>query len=198
MDARTLVSEAPADFERDDRWDEVWEGVLVVSPIPNVEHQRIGTRLSRAFLEAIEDEGLGMVLHGTNVSDRGQGWVQNYRCPDIAVNLTGTTARDWNTHWEGGPDFAVEIVSPSDRSREKLDFYAKVGVRELLVIDCKPWRLELYRLTDGVLHSAGTVAPGQADRLDSAVLPLRFRLDSGLDRPSIVVLHEDGVRSWTA
>ncbi|WP_435022116.1 Uma2 family endonuclease [Tundrisphaera sp. TA3] len=197
MDARTLVPSAPSDFERDDRWDEVWEGVLFVSPIPNVEHQRIGTRLSRAFLEAIEDDGLGMVLHGTNVSDRGQGWVQNYRCPDIAVYLVGNPSRDWNTHWEGGPDFAVEIVSPADRSREKLDFYAKVGVRELLVIDRKPWRLELYRLGDGVLTSAGSIEPGQANLLDSEVLPLKLRLDAGTPRPTIAVIHDDGLRRWT-
>ena len=27
-----------------DRWDEVWEGVYVVSPLPNTEHQKISLR----------------------------------------------------------------------------------------------------------------------------------------------------------
>jgi len=49
----------------------------------------------------------------------------------------------------GGPDFAVEILNPGDRTPEKLPFYASVNVRELLVVDRDPWSLELFRLCDG-------------------------------------------------
>ena len=53
------------------------------------------------------------------------------------------------TFWYGGPDFAVEVISPFDRSRKKFEFYARVGVRELLLVNRKPWSLELYRLDRG-------------------------------------------------
>ena len=195
MDSRVQSPKALA--RPDDRFDEVWDGVRVVSPYPNNQHQRIATRLSRALLEAIEDPGLGVVLNGANVSDRHEGWGQNYRGPDIAVYLEGTTARDWDSHWEGGPDFAVEIVSPNDRSREKLEFYASVGVREVLFIDRKPWMLELSRAADGVLASVGSVDDGSTEVTASDVLPLSFRLVAGSPRPTIEVIHVDGVRRWT-
>jgi Uma2 family endonuclease len=131
------------------------------------------------------------------VSDRAAGWTHNYRIPDVAVFLRGTSARSLGTHWLGGPDFVVEVVSPEDNSRAKLGFYAKVGTRELLVIDRDPWGLELYRLADGVLASVGVVGPEPPGRPASAVLPLGFGLIAGEERPGVEVVHEDG-RRWVA
>ena len=85
------------------------------------------------------------VFAGCNVSDQPKRWKRNYRCPDVAVFLPGNPAEDRKTHWFGGPDFAVEIISRFDRSREKFGFYKSVGVRELLLVDRHPWALELYR-----------------------------------------------------
>jgi Uma2 family endonuclease len=63
--------------------------------------------------------------------------------PDVVVALAGGQAKDCGTHWCSGPDFVVEIRSPSEDPRDKLDFYAAVGTREVLVIDRDPWALEL-------------------------------------------------------
>ena len=76
---------------------------------------------------------------GCNVSDQPERWKRNYRCPDVAVFLPGNPAEDRGTHWYGGPDFAAEVHSRFDRSRKKFGFYAKVGVRELLLVDRHPW-----------------------------------------------------------
>jgi Uma2 family endonuclease len=132
------------------------------------------------------------------VSDIEDQWEHNYRSPDVVVYLNGTTARDFGTHWVGGPDFCVEIVSRNDRSRDKLDFYAKVGTRELLVVDRFPWGLELYRLQDGVLTLVGESTLGQPNILIGEVLPLTFRLVEGDPRPKIEVVHADGVQRWSA
>jgi Uma2 family endonuclease len=179
-----------------DRWDEVWDGVYIIMPDPNVEHQVIVGRLVIFIGIVIDLPGLGGVFPGVNVSDRVDDWTKNYRCPDVAVYLRGNPAVDCGTHWRGGPDFAVEIVSPEDRSREKLDFYARVGVRELLLIDRAPWRLELYRLRKTKLARAGMSTPEQPKALASAVLPLSFRLLPGESRPGIEVAHSDGQRRW--
>ncbi len=128
----------------EDHWDEVWEEVYVLMPNPNVEHQDIATGLSTVLRIAVDWTGLGKVFQGINVSDRVDDWTQNYHCPDVAVYLHGNPAVNCGTHWRGGPDFAVEIVSPDDRSREKLGFYARVEVRELLLIDRAPWSVEYY------------------------------------------------------
>jgi Uma2 family endonuclease len=138
-----------------DRFDEVWDGVYIVSPGAGDQHQKIGGKLYIALDATIESPGLGEVRQIPNVSDRQKGWRQNYRCPDVAVFLKGTSAICKGAYWVGGPDFAVEVISPYDRSRKKLDFYANVGVRELLLVDRKPWCLELYRLQDGKLVLVG-------------------------------------------
>lgn len=181
-----------------DHHDEVWDGVYIVSPDPNDQQQDIVGKLYLSFELAIGSVGLGLVRPGINVSDRDEGWTRNYRCPDVAVFLNGTTARNRDSHWQGGPDFAVEVISPRDRSRRKFDFYARVGVRELLMVDRKPWALELYRLGDGVLALVGKSTLDRPEVLTSEVLPLTFRLAAGEPRPRIEVVHADGLQRWSA
>src|SRR5207253_305814 len=81
-------------------------------------------------------------------------------------------ARDCGTHWCGGPDFCVEIASPGDRSRDKLAFYAGIGVRELLLVDRDPWALELFRLSAGRLEPVGRSDLSKQDALPSPVVPV--------------------------
>jgi Uma2 family endonuclease len=179
-----------------DRFDEVWEGVYMMAPLANNEHQFFATELGLICREVVLWPDDGVVYVGINISDREEGWKKNYRCPDVAVYLKGTRAKDCGTHWLGGPDFGVEVVSPNDRSRDKLDFYAKVGVRELLIVDRKPWRLELYRLDKGQLRLVGTSTPKQPVVLASEVLPLTFALQAGKPRPRLVVTAAAGGRNW--
>lgn len=179
-----------------DRYDEVWDGVYVMSPLANDEHQWLVGKFFRVFDEAIGDAGLGEVRPGVNVSDRVKGWRKNYRCPDVAVKLNGGLARIFKNHWVGGPDFVVEIVSTRDRTREKLDFYAAIGTREVLVIDREPWSLELYALSEGRLTSAGTFRVGSPIALASEVLPLTFRLIEAEPTPKIEVAHPETGRKW--
>jgi Uma2 family endonuclease len=179
-----------------DRFDEVWDGVYVMSPLANNEHQLFAFELGWIVRAVVPHPQAGTVFTGVNVSDREKGWKKNYRCPDVAAFLQGTTAKDCGTHWCGGPDFGVEVVSPKDRSREKLGFYAKVGTRELLIVDRKPWRLELYRLEDGHMNLVGISTPKNPVVFASAVLPLTFQLVAGKPRPQLVVRTADGTRSW--
>jgi hypothetical protein len=179
-----------------DRYDEVWDGVYRMSPLANDEHQRLATDLSTVFNLAIGFPGLGQVRAGVNVSDRAKGWRETYRCPDVAVKLNGGRARSLKNHWAGGPDFAVEIVSPGDRSRQKLDFYAAIGTRELLIVDREPWALELYGLRDGRLASMGVSRAGSPATLASEVVPLSFRLAESEPTPRIEVTHRDTGQSW--
>src|SRR5947208_2767487 len=115
---------------RSDRFDEVWDGVYFMPPLPNNEHQFFQTQLAVVLQLALGSVDQGTAYAGVNVSNREKGWQKNYRCPDVAVILPGCKAKNCGTHWFGGPDFAVEILSPKDRSREKLPFYSSVGVRE--------------------------------------------------------------------
>lgn len=179
-----------------DRFDEVWEGVYMMAPLANNEHQSLAFRLAVVIQSVVPFPDASEVYVGVNVSDREKDWKKNYRCPDVGVFLKGTQAVNCGTHWWGGPDFAAEVVSPKDRSRDKLRFYAKVGVRELLVIDRQPWRLELYRLDKAVLKLAGVSNRRRPDSLESEVLPQTFRLAAGGKRLAIQISHSDGIQQW--
>lgn len=179
--------------------DEVWDGVLVVPPNANNEHQRMVGDLVYAVRSGMLLSGLdGAVLPGTNVSDRDEDWVTNYRDPDLAVYLDGNPAQNRDTHWVGGPDLLAEISSPGEDPRLKLGFYAKVNTREVLVIDRKPWVLELYQLRGSAMASAGRSALPDPAALASGVLPLTFRLRDGSPRPAVVVTHAGTGQVWTA
>ena len=179
-----------------DRYDEVWDGVYVMSPLANVEHQILATQLAAVIQMAIGVGDAGIAIAGVNVSDREVDWTKNYRCPDVAVILKGCAAKNCGTHWFGGPDFLVEIVSPDDLSRQKFDFYASIKVRELLIVDRMPWALELYRLEAEELQSVGRTTVESPIQLQSTVLPLNFRLIPGTVRPVIEVMHNDGRQAW--
>jgi Uma2 family endonuclease len=182
-----------------DKFDEVWDGVYVMAPLANIEHQQLMSNLSAAFINAFAAQPEVRVFAGVNVSDRKRNWKKNFRCPDVAVVLPGSRAVDCDTFYFGGPDFVVEIVSDYDRSREKFDFYARVEVREMLLIDRDPWQLELYRLEDSVLKLVGTSEPIGQQEVNSQVLPLTFRLlKRPAGRPQIEIAKPETTERWLA
>ncbi|MFO0803170.1 MAG: Uma2 family endonuclease [Gemmataceae bacterium] len=180
------------------RWNEMWNGVLVMPTLPNNQHQEIQNRIQFALTAAFEMSGRGKVFGGVNVTDTDEGWLQNHRCPDVVLYLPENPAENCGTHWVGGPDFLVEIISPGDLTWDKLEFYAEVGTREVLIIDRNPWKLERYQLRDGVLEPAGESDLANPAVLTSAVMPLAFQLREGRDRPAIHMTHTATGQTWTA
>jgi hypothetical protein len=180
-----------------DRWDEVWEGVYVVSPLPNNEHQKILTRLVFILEESIGLPELGEVFPSVNLSDQPSDWKYDFRAPDVAVFLKSGKAVDCGTYWRGPADFLVEIVSPYDRSYEKLPFYEKLGVVELLIVDRDPWKLELHQRIDDRLQKTGESNLENGAILQSRVVSLSFQLVPGKGRPQIAVEHSASGKKWT-
>jgi Uma2 family endonuclease len=178
--------------------DEVWDGTYNVFPPQDNEHQVLRARLSFALMSAIEAREGVQVFAGVNLSDRRDSWKKNYRCPDVVVYLPSNPAEDCDSHDRGGPDLGIEIISPLDRARSRLDFYARVGTRELHLVDRKPWSLELYRMTEGFLELVGKITPDPLLNLGSEVLPVSFRLLPGDPRPTIELTQADDGRSWMA
>lgn len=115
-------------------------------------------------------------MPGVNVSGRETGWENDDRVPDVTMALAEGRVRDRGTHWYGGPDFLVDVVSPDDQTRRKLPFYARIGVSEALVIDRQPWSVELFRCDENVTEPAARSAVEGGEVVVSAVLPLSFRL----------------------
>lgn len=179
-----------------DRWDEMWDGVYVMNPLPNNEHQEIANSLGAALYDIVSSRKLGRVFPGVNVSDRKENWDHNYRGPDVVVYLNETEAEDCGTFWYGGPDLAIEVLSPNDTAREKLDFYAKVSTKEVLIIDRYPWQLELYRLAEDNLVLMDSSTEAESNWIASEVVSLKMRLQPGNDRPIIELVNTADQKTW--
>jgi Uma2 family endonuclease len=171
-----------------DRWDEMWEGVLHMTAAPSLEHQRILDRMI-GFLEPhIRGSGRGRVFSGINVF----GGLENYRIPDLTFVAAGrehVLCEDGVRG--GGPDAVIEIRSPEDETYEKLPFYARLGVREVIVVDRDTKRPEIFRLAGSSFVALQQDADGW---LRAETMSVRFRAVEGTPRRLRI---EDAIDSST-
>jgi len=125
-----------------DRFDEVWEGVLHMVPPPAERHGYFEGRLLIALDRWVTPRGLRIAGNvGFYRADN------DYRVPDLSVYRPDQkTARGL----AGAAELLVEIVSPRDESRAKLPWYAARDVREVLLVDRDTLAVELYACETGV------------------------------------------------
>jgi len=183
-------------FDRPNRREEVWDEVTYIMPEANVEHDDIAGFFYRVFWAVFGIDERNRIQFRVNLSDRTVGWKSNYRVPDTMVFLAGNPAKLCGTHYCGGPDLALEVLSPDDKSREKLDFYALIGTREVIILDRDPWQLELYQLDQGEMKLAGTIEPGDGKKLSSRVGPIEYQLISSQPRPKVKIVHTKTGQEW--
>ncbi len=179
-----------------DRFRECWEGTDIVPPMPNTEHQLLVNKLASTFSSVIDWDPGDSCFPGANLSDRVTGWMQNYRCPDVLVYYATNPAVNHGTHWVGGPDLAVEIISEGEDPHAKFVFYAAVNTREVLVVERVPWAVELFVLGGSRLVTAGRSDVANGTVLTSIALGLTFKLVGGTPRPRIEVTHPATGKSW--
>jgi hypothetical protein len=120
-----------------DIYDEVWEGVLHMAPLPRKRHGNLQAQVLRLLDPPANAAGL--IVHGPfNV-----GAPDDCRCPDGGL-------------LEPGPDdlylptaaLLVEVISPDDDSWIKLPFYAAHHIDELLIIDPVAHKVDWLALRD--------------------------------------------------
>jgi Uma2 family endonuclease len=162
-----------------DQWDEMWEGVLHMAPSPNRDHQDIeGWLESWLRIHWAEPNG-GRVYHQINVAEAGT-WPNNYRIPDLVLITPARFEIDCNEYFDGGPEIVVEIHSSGDEAYDKLDFYAKVGVLEVWMIDRDTKRPEVLASSGGAFHAQDTDGAGWI-RSSVAGIELRAAASGGLE-----------------
>ena len=131
---RTLLPDPPpapfaqllADRERcgADRRDEVWEGVLHMSPPASSAHEQLVHDL-HVLLDPAARAAALKITGSVAIGDP-----EDYRVPDLAAHRPPLAAQ-----WHPTCALAVEVLSPGDETPHKLGFYAAHHVSELLVID---------------------------------------------------------------
>ncbi len=115
-------------------WDEMWEGVLHMTPVPTRRHQDFqGALFAWLRIHWALPRGC-RVYPPMNIASPG-GWPNNYRIPDIVLLTPDRFHIDHDEYFEGGPTVVVENRSRGDESYEKLPFYAGLGVPEVWIID---------------------------------------------------------------
>lgn len=129
-----------------DKRDEVWEGVLHMVPPPATRHNFFGGDLI-LFLRRVADRRGLLMVYETGVFDSVQG-LRDFRIPDLVVGPKDVFSE---RGVEGKATLIVEILSPNDESRDKLPFYARVGVREAWLVHPVSRAFELFELRDGEL-----------------------------------------------
>jgi Uma2 family endonuclease len=148
-----------------DRRDEVWDGVLHMVPSPSAPHQRLLRDLLFVLHGVAQRRGL-VVLSEFDLHDPATQGYEDYREPDVViVDRKSVTKRGV----EGCAELAVEILSPNDESRDKLPFYARVGVREVWLIDPRKCTLEIFVS----LESVHVSRLGLELDVDGAILTIR-------------------------
>ena len=154
-----------------DRWDEMWDGVLHVAPMPNREHQDLVAELREWISRHWAKPGGNRVHHEINLAPPG-GWDENYRIPDLVLLTPDRFSIDRNTHFEGAPLVVVEIHSPGDEAYDKLPFYVDLGVPKTWIIHRDTKRPENYVLRSG---SYTLMSPAADGWVRSTVTPIELR-----------------------
>ena len=109
-----------------DRLDEVWEGVLHMVPAPSHAHANVAQQLAELLGPLARRAGLEATMHEFNL---GEG-ENDFRVPDGGLHRPGAGGT-----WHPTAALVVEIVSPGDETWQKLPFYAKQRVEEVLIVD---------------------------------------------------------------
>jgi Uma2 family endonuclease len=150
-----------ASIPDDETRHELVAGRLLSEPLPVPRHDRIRRRLERILDRFVSERGLGEVFGEAGfVLARDPDTV---RGPDLAfVRAERLSGLDEARFFEGAPDLAVEILSPSNRPgavRAKVAEYLAAGARLVWVVDPESRTVVAARSTDAPRRFAsdGTV-----------------------------------------
>ncbi|GAB1477062.1 Uma2 family endonuclease [Bacillota bacterium] len=142
---------------------EILDGILIKEAAPNVIHQRVSRRLQRLLEDYFwEHDPKGEVLNSPlDVTLRETSVIQ----PDLLYVSSAQSEIIKDTHIDGAPSLAVEILSPKSRRKDrlqKLQLYQREGVEHYWIVSPDDKTLECFYLTGG-LYSL--IAGGMDDDL---------------------------------
>ncbi|GAC1373020.1 MAG: Uma2 family endonuclease [Ktedonobacteraceae bacterium] len=134
---------------------EVVNGVLYMTPAPNIAHQEAVLSFGHYLLTYAQFSGLGKVFVAPCDVELAPNVVVQ---PDVLVVLNVHKERITKTHIVGAPDIVVEVSSPGTATydrRHKYDVYLRAGVQEYWLVDPVAQVVEVLSLEDGIYQSLG-------------------------------------------
>jgi Uma2 family endonuclease len=150
--------------------DEMWAGVVHMVPPAGGPHQRLSARFFLAVAPLAQARGL-VPLMETGLFRSAE----DYRVPDQMYHRPAHGSE----RGAEGAELVVEVRSPEDETYEKLDFYASMGVREVIVLHPLRPAVELFRREDGVMRPVPPEAVVISDVVGFSVrcVGTAFRID---------------------
>ncbi len=124
---------------------EIWDGTLVMAPIPFFLHQDIIARFFRVLDQWVRRRRLGIVILSPMDVVFKEDLVLQPDVMFIAKDRTHIIQR----HVMGAPDLAVEVVSGGRRKRDykdKRERYEEHGVKEYWILDPEQKHIEVWAL----------------------------------------------------
>lgn len=120
-----------------DTYDEWWNGVYRIVTGPSPEHGALLDDLAELLGPLVRAAGLKSSAPANIGIDR-----QNCRVPDRAIYEPNTPRT--SPAFLTSALLVIEVLSPGERSKEKLDFYQAHGVTEYLEINLQEGLVELW------------------------------------------------------
>ena len=151
-----------------DFWAEWVDGEVVMMMTVHRDHAFLQDFLQRLVGTFVEERRLGRTL--TEPFHVRLGAQRRRRSPDIFFVSNDRLHLVHEHELEGGPDLAIEIVSPDSEARdwrEKYHEYEAAGVREYWVVNPTSARIEAYVLT----QDRYAPIPVTDGKINSVVLP---------------------------
>jgi len=153
----------------EDKRYEILDGELHVVPAPSSRHQRVAINLEVALFQYAKATNSGLVYHAPYDVVLSEDTVVQ---PDIIFIRHERAAIISEMNLQGQPDIAVEILSPTTRSKDlevKRKIYAQFGILEYWIVDPDAGTVEVLIRPEAGYVSAGVY--GITDRLSSPLLP---------------------------
>lgn len=170
-----------ASLPDDERRHELEAGWLVSEPLPSLLHDRVRRRLERILEAFVATHRLGEVFGEA-------GFIlahdpDTVRGPDLSfVARERLLGIDYARFFDGAPDLAIEILSPSNRAyqvRAKVADYLAAGCRLVWVVDSKRRCVITYReLLAPRVHGTDDVLDGE-DLLPGLTIPVESIFEPG-------------------
>lgn len=167
--------------ESDQRY-ELIDGVVYLMASPSFTHQRILGQLYVLYKEFFRNhEDCDPFLSPLDIDLLRQPILRerafteddiNVVQPDLVVLCNPEKDLDEKDRYKGTPSLAIEILSPSSRSKDmvkKLDLYMESGIGEFWIVDPAHQKVMVYFFKEYELESAGTF--GVKETAESRLYP---------------------------
>lgn len=180
---RAMLDALPDDRQRH----EIIDGEHYVTPSPAFVHQRVITRLLVALEQYVAAERLGWAVTAPSDIELAEDTIVQ---PDVTVFARKGTRlpRTWA---EGGlPILAVEVISPSSASRDRIlkrRRYQRAGIAEYWIVDPEARLIERWMPADDrpeIITESMTWLPNGAVNPLHLALSEVFPSEAGDERPT--------------